>query len=129
MADPKTPQPVTVQPPAPEPLPKNIPQVEKKDGPAGGVIPKVEEFKGKYTRRSDGEEYALAVVHGDINGRTHKLMNSEHYWEGTYEQFKKEFSDGEEPMTAEAKAKADYEAREKARDQKEKDMAAAAKKK
>lgn len=111
-------------PPAPEPLPKNIPVVEKKDGPGGGVIPKHEDFKGKYVRSSDGETYALAVVPGDINGRTHKAMNSEHYWEGTYEQFKKEFieeGDDDKPTVAE-KTKADYEARDKARKERESDM-------
>lgn len=54
--------------------------------------PPYSEYSGEYTRATDNEVYALAVVEHDPLGRTHKAMNTVHYWEGTEAQFKKEFS-------------------------------------
>jgi hypothetical protein len=61
----------------------NIPQV--------GNRPDVSKFSGSYTKASDGEEYALAVVDDDPLGRTHKALNSMHYWEGTKAEFREQF--------------------------------------
>jgi hypothetical protein len=45
----------------------------------------------RYVHRKDRESYSLRVVAGDPHGRTHKLHNAEHYWEGTKEEVEKEF--------------------------------------
>lgn len=78
-----------------ESLPSNIPKVSKEE-PLGGAepTPPADEFTlGTFKRKSDGEEYALAVVPmNPLNGRTHRLMNSLHYWEGTEQQFITDFS-------------------------------------
>ena len=100
-------------------FPSNIPVVEpeKASGVAGSIRPAIKDYKGKYTRASDGEVYALAVVESDPLGRTHKAMNSAHSWEGTERQFAIAFTEvGKE---GEAKKLPDLErnfaAREKAR--------------
>jgi hypothetical protein len=73
-------------------FPSNIP-VAKERPPAGASVrPPYSEYEGEYTRASDGEVYALAVVESDPLERTHKAMNTLHYWEGTEAQFKKEFA-------------------------------------
>ena len=49
----------------------------------------MEEFtEGNFIRKSDNEEYALATVRQNgLSDRTHRLMNTAHYWEGTEAQF------------------------------------------
>jgi hypothetical protein len=72
---------------------KNIPQIEGSplDLPGAASRPPVSEFSGTYTKIDDKEDYALAVVEDDPMGRTHKALNSLHYWEGTREQFRAAF--------------------------------------
>lgn len=74
-------------------FPSNIPLAKVRPGASR---PNYSEFSGEYTRASDGEVYALAVVENDPLGRTHKAINSLHYWEGTEDQFKKEFPQPDE---------------------------------
>lgn len=81
------------------PLPKltasPIPQVQ--DGTENtpfvpGDAPKDEDYTdGVFTRTSDGEDYALAIHEPDTYGKTHSAKNSRHFWQGTKEEFKKEF--------------------------------------
>lgn len=49
------------------------------------------EYKDGKFKNSAGEEFQLKIVEDDELGRTHKLKNNEHFWEGTKEDFKKEF--------------------------------------
>jgi len=103
----------------PEPrFPDNIPVVEPKPGT---VHPDLEDYKGKYTRKSDGEVYALAVVEDDPNGRTHKAINNVHYWEGTEHQFAMEFTEvGKEGAAKKIPSlNPTFEEREKARKEEE----------
>jgi hypothetical protein len=53
--------------------------------------PKPEDYKGKFVQNDSGEEFALAVVESDPIGRTHKLRNDEHFWEGTKDEFRAQF--------------------------------------
>lgn len=80
--------------------PKNIPRAPQSQSLGGAEpTPPMDKFtEGTFVRKSDGEEYALAVVPANpLNGRTHRAMNTAHYWEGTEEQFVKAFTkkDGE----------------------------------
>lgn len=49
------------------------------------------DYKDGKFKNSAGEEFQLKIVEDDELGRTHKLKNKEHFWEGTKDQFKKEF--------------------------------------
>lgn len=71
----------------------DIPQVEKKETvlPGEEVIPSGEFNKGHFISKADGEPYALAIIPDDIRGKTHKLKNSAHFWEGTEAEFKEAF--------------------------------------
>lgn len=53
--------------------------------------PDVKDYKGSYVKNDDGEEYALAIVESDPLGKTHKLRNEAHFWEGTKDEFKAQF--------------------------------------
>lgn len=68
-------------------FPDNIPVVP----PPKGARPAYDAYEGKYTRKSDGEPYALAIVEDDPLGRTHKAINNVHSWEGTEAEFKAAF--------------------------------------
>lgn len=75
--------------------PKNIPRAPQAQSLGGAEpTPPMDKFtEGTFVRKSDGEEYALAVVPmNPLNGRTHRAMNTAHYWEGTEEQFVKAFT-------------------------------------
>lgn len=74
-------------------FPSNIPVATPLPAANVSVRPAYSEYKGEYTRASDGEVYALAVVESDPLERTHKAINTAHYWEGTEAQFKKEFAE------------------------------------
>lgn len=79
-----------------ETAPGNIPRVQGSTSLGGAEpTPAAEDFtKGTFKRKSDGEEYALTVVKmNPLNGRTHRAMNTLHYWEGTEEQFTKAFTE------------------------------------
>ena len=89
--------------------PKNIPRADEGADPAhvavgGGPSPELEDFEGKYRRKSDGELYALAIVPDDRIGRTHKATNTAHYWEGTEAQFREQFTEENGSPIREAKA-------------------------
>jgi hypothetical protein len=100
-------------------FPSNIPVVQP---PGATTRPKLEDYEGKYTRISDGEVYALAVVEADPLGRTHKAINTLHFWEGTKSQFEKAFvGEGKSAPDPDAAFKADYAAREKERNKAAKD--------
>jgi len=51
----------------------------------------LDEYKDGTFKNSAGEEFKLKIVEDAEDGRTHKLKNNEHFWEGTKEQFKAEF--------------------------------------
>lgn len=79
-----------------QPMPGNIPVV-KSALPANiprapGALPDLKDYKGEYTK-DDGEVYALATVPEDqaIDHKTHFAMNTEHFWNGTQQQFKEQF--------------------------------------
>jgi hypothetical protein len=75
-------------------LPRNIPRVDESTDnlpKVPGDQPPNTAYSGSYTKQSDGEEYALAVVEDDPNGRTHKAKNSLHFWEGTKAEFRAQF--------------------------------------
>lgn len=87
-------------------LPKNIPVIEKKDGPSGSVRLNPEDFDdGVYVSKSmyAGEEFALGIAPDDRLGRTHKAMNNTHYWEGTESEFRNSFTEKDGKPIAEAK--------------------------
>jgi len=44
-----------------------------------------------YVHRNNREVFTLRVDPNDLYGRTHKLHNGEHHWEGTEAQFTAEF--------------------------------------
>lgn len=96
MVTPPAAAPAPAPTPRPQEYPSNIPKVEGKDAftglpEAGGGYPPDSEFKGSYKKKSDGESYALAKVLDDPQGRTHKLKNTLHSWEGTEAEFKDQF--------------------------------------
>lgn len=64
----------------------NVPNV-----PLSASMPADGEFKGRYKNKKDGEEYALVVVEDDPDGKTHKLKNTAHFWEGSEEEFSATF--------------------------------------
>jgi hypothetical protein len=74
-------------------LPPNIPRVDPKTSnlPQVQSFPPDSEFSGAYTKISDGEDYALAVVENDPLERSHKAKNSVHTWEGTKSEFRDQF--------------------------------------
>jgi len=85
--------------------PKNIPRAPQAQSTGGAEpTPPMEKFtEGPFKRKSDGEEYALAIVQmNPLNGRTHRAMNTAHYWEGTLEQFLAAFTNKDgSPISAE----------------------------
>lgn len=85
-----------------ETAPPNIPKVKEAISLAGAEpTPPAEDFtQGEFIRKSDGEKYALAVVKlTTLSDRTHRLMNTLHYWEGTEQQFIESFTkDGGKPI-------------------------------
>lgn len=112
--------PPTKVPTLAETAPPNIPRPPGSPGgpnppvTLGGAAPTppMDQFTcGKFRRKSDGEEYALAIVpDNSLNSRTHRLMNTSHYWEGTETQFIEAFTDldgrtieKKEPTTEEKK--------------------------
>lgn len=99
--------------------PDNIPVVEPKPGT---VHPELEDYEGEYTRASDGEVYALAVVENDPLGRTHKALNTAHFWEGTERDFLVEFTEvGKEGSDKKIPSlNPSFEEREKARKEEDK---------
>ena len=46
---------------------------------------------GTYRNREDGELYALAIDEDDPLGRTHKLKNTTHFFEGDGDEFRARF--------------------------------------
>lgn len=55
------------------------------------TLPRPEDYKGEYVKNDDGETYGLAIIENDPLGRTHKLQNDVHFWEGTKDEFKQQF--------------------------------------
>lgn len=55
------------------------------------VAPGANEYKDSYLSNVDGEIYGLCVVPEDHLGRTHKLRNDAHFWEGSIREFKATF--------------------------------------
>jgi hypothetical protein len=47
--------------------------------------------KRQYVHRVTRETYELEIDESDLYGRTHKLHNSQHHWEGDKSAFEKEF--------------------------------------
>jgi hypothetical protein len=45
----------------------------------------------RYVHRKSRETFTLRIVPNDVYGRTHKLRNAENYWEGTKEEFERDF--------------------------------------
>lgn len=85
------------QPPAPLPKLKAspIPQIpvatELPATPSDD--PKDEDFTdGVFKKKSDGEDYALAIKKDALSGRTHYAKNSAHFWNGTEGDFDEQFS-------------------------------------
>lgn len=71
----------------------NLPEGVKNDLPDGpsDSMPSNSEFSGRYTMKGSDEEFALAVVENDPRGRTHKLKNKVHFWEGSEQEFRLNF--------------------------------------
>jgi len=98
-------------------FPPNIPAGEADKGVAGSALPPAEDFtEGEYQNGGmyAGETFALSIVEDDRLGRTHKCLNTTHYWEGDEAAFRKEFltKDGKrigdiKPSKSKAKAKDD----------------------
>lgn len=73
------------------PIIRSTPLVPSTKNEPALVQPKEKDYKGSYVKTDDGEEYGLAVVESDPLGKTHKLRNEEHFWEGTKDEFKAQF--------------------------------------
>lgn len=71
----------------------NLPEGVKNDLPDGpsDSMPSNSEFSGRYTMKGSDEEFALAVMENDPRGRTHKLKNKVHFWEGSEQEFRLNF--------------------------------------
>jgi len=74
-----------------EPVTRSLPLTPSTKNEPALVMPKPEDYKGSYTQNGTGEEFGLAVVESDPLGKTHKLRNDEHFWEGTKDEFKAQF--------------------------------------
>lgn len=76
-------------------VPPNIPIVERitpPDPEQGATAPPPDEaYSGLYRNINDSELYALAVVSDPHLGRTHRLKNSQHYFECDEKDFRKLF--------------------------------------
>lgn len=89
----------TDQPPPPlpplkaSPIPLVAVKEEESFGSDGApYIPDERFTDGIWTRRSDGEDYALCIHEPYTYGQTHMARNSQHQWEGVSEQFHAEFT-------------------------------------
>jgi hypothetical protein len=51
----------------------------------------LDEYEGSFIYTATGEEFGLKKVEDDPHERTHHLKNEHHYWEGTEDEFKKDF--------------------------------------
>lgn len=55
--------------------------------------PKDEDYtEGVFKKKSDGEDYAIAIKKDALSGRTHYAKNSAHFWNGTESEFDEQFS-------------------------------------
>lgn len=53
--------------------------------------PPVADYKGVFVNKFDGEKYAQCIRLDDPRGKTHKMLNSAHFWEGTETEFRLTF--------------------------------------
>lgn len=78
-----------------ETAPKNIPRAEDKVEPGGVIAPDIEDYKGKYKGHAGvvagGEEFAVAYKPDPINRRDYRAQNTKTFWQGTREEFRKNF--------------------------------------
>lgn len=73
----------------------NIPEVEPEDTDQFEIVdepPAEDQYAAQFfTRKSDGQKYALCVRLTDPRGKTHWLRNSLRTWCGTEAEFKDQF--------------------------------------